>query len=98
MDGMAIDVLPVEEHGRANAFMAFGQVAGISISTAVSAVVVITFGMPGHSSVSLCVAFRLDPERRCRLCASGPARKSCRGQQAVASQRSIDMKPGELEE
>ncbi|MYA17457.1 MAG: MFS transporter, partial [Gammaproteobacteria bacterium] len=30
VDGMAIDVLPVDERGRANAFMAFGQVAGSS--------------------------------------------------------------------
>ena len=30
VDGMAIDVLPVGERGRANAFMAFGQVAGSS--------------------------------------------------------------------
>ena len=28
VDGMAIDVLQPEEHGRANAFMAFGQVSG----------------------------------------------------------------------
>ena len=31
VDGMAIDVLPVRERGRANAFMAFGQVAGYSL-------------------------------------------------------------------
>ena len=30
IDGMAIDVLEREEHGRANAFMAFGQTAGIA--------------------------------------------------------------------
>ncbi|MCY4060722.1 MAG: MFS transporter, partial [Gammaproteobacteria bacterium] len=30
VDGMAIDVLPMNERGRANAFMAFGQVAGSS--------------------------------------------------------------------
>ena len=30
VDGMAIDLLPVDERGRANAFMAFGQVAGSS--------------------------------------------------------------------
>ena len=28
VDGMAMDVLPEDEHGRANAFMGFGQVAG----------------------------------------------------------------------
>lgn len=30
VDGMAIDILPVEDRGRANSFMAFGQVAGYS--------------------------------------------------------------------
>ena len=30
VDGMAIDILPESERGRANAFMAFGQVAGTS--------------------------------------------------------------------
>ncbi|MES2604966.1 MAG: MFS transporter, partial [Pseudomonadota bacterium] len=39
VDGMAIDVLPVDEQGRANAFMAFGQVLGISVSSAISAFV-----------------------------------------------------------
>ena len=34
VDGMAIDVLPEEEKGKANAFMAFGQVAGFSGSAA----------------------------------------------------------------
>jgi len=39
VDGMAMDVLPESEHGRANAFMGFGQVAGISGSAAISAFV-----------------------------------------------------------
>lgn len=49
VDGMAIDVLPEEEHGRANAFMGFGQVAGISGSAAISAFVLQSFGLPGIS-------------------------------------------------
>lgn len=47
VDGMAIDVLPVEERGRANAFMAFGQVAGYSASGALSASALIWFGIAG---------------------------------------------------
>jgi MFS transporter, PAT family, beta-lactamase induction signal transducer AmpG len=47
VDGMAIDVLPPEEHGRANAFMAFGQVSGISGAATVSAFSVLHFGMLG---------------------------------------------------
>jgi PAT family beta-lactamase induction signal transducer AmpG len=47
VDGMAIDVLPPEEHGRANAFMAFGQVIGISGAATISAFSVLHFGMLG---------------------------------------------------
>lgn len=47
VDGMAIDVLPESEHGRANAFMAFGQVAGISGSTIISAFALQSLGLPG---------------------------------------------------
>jgi PAT family beta-lactamase induction signal transducer AmpG len=47
VDGMAIDVLPPEEHGRANAFMAFGQVIGISGSGAISGFALLHFGMLG---------------------------------------------------
>jgi len=47
VDGMAIDVLPIEEHGRANAFMAFGQVLGISGSTIISAFVLKSMGLSG---------------------------------------------------
>ena len=91
VDGMAIDVLPVEEHGRANAFMAFGQVAGISISTAVSAVVVINFGMPGIA-VLLCVAFGLILSVAV-IVRERPGEKIMPWTSGTASQRSIDMKP-----
>ncbi|MDP7577097.1 MAG: MFS transporter, partial [Pseudomonadales bacterium] len=47
VDGMAIDVLPADERGRANSFMAFGQVAGYSVSGALCATMLITFGVPG---------------------------------------------------
>lgn len=45
VDGMAIDVLPIEERGRANAFMAFGQVAGIAGMGAVSGGLLAEFGL-----------------------------------------------------
>ncbi|MGE0625530.1 MAG: MFS transporter [Pseudomonadales bacterium] len=45
VDGMAIDVLPVAERGRANAFMAFGQVAGIAGMGAVSGRLLVEFGL-----------------------------------------------------
>jgi PAT family beta-lactamase induction signal transducer AmpG len=47
VDGMAIDVLPAEERGRANAFMAFGQVAGYSASAALCALALVAFGIKG---------------------------------------------------
>jgi PAT family beta-lactamase induction signal transducer AmpG len=47
VDGMAIDVLPFDERGRANAFMAFGQVAGYSVSGALSASLLIWLGISG---------------------------------------------------
>ena len=47
VDGMAIDVLPPEEHGRANAFMAFGQVIGISGSGVISGFALLRLGMLG---------------------------------------------------
>jgi PAT family beta-lactamase induction signal transducer AmpG len=58
VDGMAMDVLPEDEHGRANAFMGFGQVAGLSGSAAISAFVLKSFGLPGIS-VMLVVGFGL---------------------------------------
>ena len=91
VDGMAIDVLPPEEHGRANAFMAFGQVSGISISTAVSAFVVINFGMPGIA-VLLAIAFGLILSVAI-LVRERPGEKVLPWMPGEASQRSIDMKP-----
>jgi MFS transporter, PAT family, beta-lactamase induction signal transducer AmpG len=58
VDGMAMDVLPEDEHGRANAFMAFGQTAGIAGSGVISAFVLRSFGLPGIS-VMLVVGFGL---------------------------------------
>lgn len=58
VDGMAIDVLPPGEHGRANAFMAMGQVVGISGSGFISAVVLEAYGLPGIAAM-LFVAFGL---------------------------------------
>jgi len=45
VDGMSIDLTPVEEQGRLNAFMAFGKAVGWGISSAVSGVLLVTFGL-----------------------------------------------------
>jgi MFS transporter, PAT family, beta-lactamase induction signal transducer AmpG len=58
VDGMAIDVLPPEEHGRANAFMAFGQVSGISGSATIAAFSMLHFGVLGIA-LMLMVGFGL---------------------------------------
>ena len=91
VDGMAIDVLPVAEHGRANAFMAFGQVAGISGSTAMAAFIVLTFGMAGIAAMLalgfgliLCVAVAVR-ER--------PGEKILPWTPGAATARSLAMKP-----
>jgi PAT family beta-lactamase induction signal transducer AmpG len=45
VDGMAIDVVPVLERGRVNAFMAFGQVLGYSVFGALSGLLLARFGL-----------------------------------------------------
>ena len=58
VDGMAIDVLPEEERGKANAFMAFGQVAGFSGSAAVCGLALVNFGITGAAAfLAVGVAF-----------------------------------------
>lgn len=47
VDGMAIDILPEDERGRANSFMAFGQVSGYAASGALSALALVEFGLFG---------------------------------------------------
>lgn len=86
VDGMAIDVLPQEEHGRANAFMAFGQVLGISGSTTISAFTVLHFGMAGVALMLMlgfglillwCVVVRERPgEKVLPWTEGGPTRRS----------------------
>ena len=46
VDGMAIDVLPEDERGRANAFMAAGQVAGFSAYGALCGTLLPLVGLP----------------------------------------------------
>ncbi len=45
VDGMAIDLTPVNEQGRLNGFMTFGKAAGWSITASVSGVLLVNFGM-----------------------------------------------------
>jgi PAT family beta-lactamase induction signal transducer AmpG len=52
VDGMAIDVLPLSERGRANAFMAFGQVAGFSSFGALTGWLLAEFGLKAAAATS----------------------------------------------
>ena len=45
VDGIAIDLTPVNEQGRLNAFMSFGKAAGWSITAAVTGSLLVTFGL-----------------------------------------------------
>ena len=45
VDGMAIDLLPEDERGRANAFMAFGQAVGYAVFATICAYLLAEFGL-----------------------------------------------------
>jgi PAT family beta-lactamase induction signal transducer AmpG len=45
VDGMSIDLTPVREQGRLNAFMSFGKAIGWGLTSAVSGYVLMNFGM-----------------------------------------------------
>ena len=70
VDGMAIDVTPVDEQGRLNGFMVFGKAAGWGITSAVSGVMLVKFGL-GVTAIAaaavqavILLAFMLTVERR----------------------------------
>lgn len=89
VDGMAIDVLPFEERGRANSFMAFGQVAGYSASGAITATALITLGLPGAAGllavlIGAIFAFSVRVRER-------PGEKTLPWTEGEASARSMDL-------
>jgi len=45
VDGMSIDLVPVEEEGRLNAFMSFGKSIGWAITSAVAGTLLVAFGL-----------------------------------------------------
>jgi PAT family beta-lactamase induction signal transducer AmpG len=56
VDGMAIDLTPVQEQGRLNAFMAFGKAVGWGTSSAVSGVLLVTAGLGATAVAGAVVA------------------------------------------
>ena len=45
VDGMSIELTPTNEQGRLNAFMSFGKAIGWAVTSAISGVLLVTFGM-----------------------------------------------------
>jgi PAT family beta-lactamase induction signal transducer AmpG len=56
VDGMAIDLTPVEEQGRLNGFMTFGKSMGWGLSSAASGILLVTFGLAVTALVAASVA------------------------------------------
>jgi PAT family beta-lactamase induction signal transducer AmpG len=56
VDGMAIDLTPVREQGRLNAFMSFGKAIGWGATAAVSGVLITTWGLPATAILAAIVA------------------------------------------
>lgn len=56
VDGMAIDLTPVNEQGRLNAFMSFGKAIGWSVTAAVSGMLLVTVGMKTTAIVASVIA------------------------------------------
>ncbi len=56
VDGMSIDLTPVREQGRLNAFMSFGKAVGWSVTAAVSGVLLTTLGMKATAILAAAVA------------------------------------------
>ena len=70
VDGMAIDVTPVNEQGRLNGFMVFGKAIGWGITSAVAGTMLVTFGLGATAITAAAVqtvallGFMLTMERR----------------------------------
>jgi MFS transporter, PAT family, beta-lactamase induction signal transducer AmpG len=51
VDGMSIDLVPVAEEGRLNAFMSFGKTIGWAVTSAVTGTMLVVFGMKATALV-----------------------------------------------
>ena len=56
VDGMSIDLTPVEEQGRLNGFMTFGKSMGWGLSSAASGILLVTWGLAVTALVAAAVA------------------------------------------
>ncbi|MDH4047713.1 MAG: MFS transporter [Gammaproteobacteria bacterium] len=56
VDGMSIDLTPVREQGRLNAFMSFGKAIGWSVTAALSGVLLVTWGLKATAMLAATIA------------------------------------------
>ncbi len=56
VDGMSIDLTPVREQGRLNAFMSFGKAIGWAVTAAISGVLLTTLGLKATAIIAAVVA------------------------------------------
>ena len=90
VDGMSIDVTPVNEQGRLNGFMVFGKAIGWGITSAVTGTMLVKYGMGVTAIVAAAVqaivllAFIMTMERR------GERRMPWTSGDAMSEQRAVD--------
>jgi PAT family beta-lactamase induction signal transducer AmpG len=95
VDGMAIDVTPVNEQGRLNGFMVFGKAVGWGITSAVTGIMLVEFGLGLTAMVAAAVqavvllGFMLTMERRGERRLPWSAGDAVSEQQAVGSFSSL---------
>lgn len=71
VDGMSIDLVPLEEEGRLNAFMSFGKAVGWAITSAVTGTLLVVYGIKltavvcGIAAAAIFVFLVFVRERRC---------------------------------
>jgi len=56
VDGMSIDLTPTREHGRLNSFMSFGKAIGWASTSAVSGLMLVTWGLASTAIVAAIVS------------------------------------------
>lgn len=56
VDGMSIDLTPVSEQGRLNAFMSFGKAIGWSVTAAISGLLLVTWGLKTTAMLAAAVS------------------------------------------
>jgi Zn-finger nucleic acid-binding protein len=95
VDGMAIDVTPVNEQGRLNGFMVFGKAIGWGVTSAVAGTMLVEFGL-GVTAIAaaavqtvVLLGFMLTVERRGERCLPWTSGDAMSGRRTDASFASL---------